>query len=182
MDSWRQTPPTIQSSVSSNVFWGMSAVASGGWYSETDRKRALKKRAHPSRANPRRSRYSVAAPCTLTAGASDRKAVASGGWYSETDRKRALKKRAPPSRANPRRSRYSVAAPCTLTAGASGIVVAAASPPCALPAAGRLGAAFARPAAFRGAIRWLWTLGDACPGSALQAQFGRRPRRFLPYG
>jgi hypothetical protein len=133
MDSWRQTPPTIQSSVSSNVFWGMSAVASGGWYSETDRKRALKKRAHPSRANPRRSRYSVAAPCTLTA-------------------------------------------------GASGIVVAAASPPCALPAAGRLGAAFARPAAFRGAIRWLWTLGDACPGSALQAQFGRRPRRFLPYG
>ena len=76
-------------------------------------------------------------------------AVASGVWYSETAPKRPLRTAPNPFRPTPRRSRYS-AAPCALTAAASASAPAAV-PPCAFPAAGRLGAAFVRPTVFRGA-------------------------------
>jgi hypothetical protein len=69
----------------------------------------------------------------------------SGGWCWGTGPQRALKNRAHPSRANLRPSAISAMAAGALTTDASAIASAAAFPPCALPAAGRLGAAF-RPA------------------------------------
>jgi hypothetical protein len=55
----------------------------------------------------------------------------------------------------PRRLRHPVTAAGAPAAGASGIAAAAAFPPCVLSAAGRLPAAFARPAACRGGIAGL---------------------------
>jgi hypothetical protein len=68
----------------------------------------------------------------------------------------------------PRSLPYSAMAPGALTAAASAIGGAAACPPCSLPAAGRRGAAFLRPRAFRGATAGFdsW--------AAPQARFRRR--------
>ena len=89
------------------------------------------------------------------------------------------------ARGIPRPSLYSAVVP-SAPAAYSAIVGAPACPPCALPAAGRLTAAFVRPTAFRGVIAGSDFLAAPLravrftPGlAAAVALFGARfPRRF----